>query len=127
MPHANLQKQHTGRMAFHAGIAAEQSVERHYAALGFDILGRRWRGISGEIDLIVRNSECFVFVEVKKSSSFARAAGRVSKAQQRRIFATATEFICQQPAGMLSNMRFDVALLDNTGAIEILVNALHCD
>lgn len=127
MTNARDQKQHSGRMAHHAGAAAEQSVARHYADLGYDILQNRWRGTAGEVDLIVQLAEVFVFVEVKKSASFAQAARHLSPRQQQRIFATATEFVAGQPKGLLSEMRFDVALVGAHGEILILENALQSD
>ena len=42
-----------GLSAQASGAAAERLVEGHYAALGCEILARRWRGLSGEIDLIL--------------------------------------------------------------------------
>ena len=38
--------------------------------------------------------------------------------------ATATEFVGGEPAGQLTEMRFDVALVDGQGRIEIIENAL---
>jgi putative endonuclease len=120
-------RHHAGQMAHHGGVSAELSVERHYARRGHVLLARRWRGSSGEIDLVFRSDAGFVFVEVKKSRSFAMAARRVSDAQKRRILAAASEFVAGEPEGQLSPMRFDVALCDATGAIEILENALFCE
>ena len=34
---------------YHAGVAAEDSVARHYAARGFTVAARRWRGKAGEV------------------------------------------------------------------------------
>lgn len=127
MLHIDFQKHHAGRLAYHAGIAAEEAVARHYAELGYEVLQHRWRGVGGEIDLIFRLSDVFVFVEVKKSASFAQAARHLTPRQQQRIFATATEYVAQQPAGLLSDMRFDVALVASAGEIEILENALFTD
>ncbi|MEO9651955.1 MAG: YraN family protein [Roseobacter sp.] len=114
-------------MSFHAGVAAEQAVARHYERLGFSILEQRWRGQSGEIDLIAQENAQFVFVEVKKSNRFSNASGRIGPAQQQRIFATATEFVTHQPSGVLSEMRFDVALVNAHGEIQVIENALHAD
>ncbi len=87
------------------------------------MLHRRWRGAAGEIDLILRDGETLVFVEVKKSRSFARAADRLSPAQMHRIAAAAAEFLGTQPRGQLSDMRFDVALVDGSGEVRIVENA----
>ena len=120
-------KKDRGRMAFHGGQAAEDIVARHYAGLGVALVARRWRGTQGEIDLILREGDVLVFVEVKKSASFRSAGLLVSRSQQQRILSTALEFVAQEPAGLLSDMRFDVALVDGIGAVEIVENAFMGD
>lgn len=118
---------HKGLMAYHAGEAAECLVERHYRRKGLKPECRRWRGTGGEIDLIVRDSDGLIFVEVKKSRDFARAAQRISARQMHRIMASASEFLAQEPNGMLTNARFDVALVDGQGRLEILENAFFAE
>lgn len=111
-----------GCMAHHAGEAAEQRVAQDYERRGFSIAGRRWRGAAGEIDLITRDGDGLVFVEVKKSRSLDRAAERLTMRQMRRIAAAAGEYLAREPAGMSTNVRFDVALVDEVGQHQILEN-----
>lgn len=122
-PHLR-QAHHNGKTAYHAGLAAEKSVARNYGRQGYALIAQRWRGTGGEIDLIVQQGDCFVFVEVKKSKSFSQAALRITPRQKNRIFAAASEFVSDQPQGLLSEMRFDVGLVDSAGRIEIIENAL---
>lgn len=112
----------SGEVSYYAGIAAEGSVEREYLKRGQNIIARRWRGRGGEIDLIARDGDGLVFIEVKKSKSHDCAALRLGAAQMRRIFAAASEFLGSQPRGQLTPSRFDVALVDNIGRIKILEN-----
>ncbi|KKM07588.1 hypothetical protein LCGC14_1732400 [marine sediment metagenome] len=113
----------SGPMSYHAGLAAERQVAAQYRARGHEIAGMRWRGKGGEIDVIARDGTGFVFVEVKKSRTHARAADRVTPAQIRRVQMAALEFVGTQTAGIEPDMRFDVALVDATGMIEIRENA----
>lgn len=113
----------SGSVAYHAGLNAEVSVADHYARRGCPIAGRRWRGSGGEIDLIARDGDTLVFIEVKKSKSFARAAERLSRRQMDRIYVSASEFIAGEPMGQDTDLRFDVALVNSIGKIEILENA----
>jgi len=113
----------TGLVSYHAGLAAEGSVERHYASAGHEIARRRWRGSGGEIDLITRDGDGLIFIEVKKSKSFARAAERVSRRQMRRIYASASEFLAGEPNGQDTEVRFDVALVNAVGQIQVIENA----
>jgi len=113
-----------GALAFHAGLAAEAAIAAHYERAGNGIVARRWRGKGGEIDLIVRDGAGFILVEVKKSRDFAQAAARVGQRQIARLFDAASEFLSLQPLGLATPMRFDVALVDGRGMIEVVENAL---
>lgn len=113
----------SGAVSYHGGLAAEGQVAALYAGAGCRIAARRWRGRSGEIDLIARRGGQVIFVEVKKSSSFAAAAERLGRRQMDRIYASASEFLAGEPMGQDTDSRFDVALVDGAGRIEILENA----
>jgi putative endonuclease len=98
-------------------------VEQLYTRSGRPICARRWRGSSGEIDLIARDGAEVIFIEVKHSKTHAQAAERLGSRQMARIYGAASEFIGGEPAGQLTPVRFDVALVDGRGQIEILENA----
>lgn len=112
-----------GTTHHHAGAAAEDIVARAYDRNGQAIAHRRWRARSGEIDLIARNGAQVIFIEVKKSRSFAEAACRLGRRQMDRICAAATEFLAGEPAGQLTDIRFDLALVDQRGAVQVIENA----
>lgn len=114
----------TGAVSHYAGLAAEASVAAHYLRCGKAVVAERWRGAAGELDLVVRDGAELVFVEVKRSRSFARAAERLTARQVTRILAAASEYLAGEPAGQDTPVRFDVALVNGTGEIEILENAL---
>lgn len=117
----------SGLTSYHAGLAAEGAVENHYARTGYEISDRRWRGAGGEIDLVARDGDDLIFIEVKKSRDFARAAESLSQRQMRRIYNTASEFLAGEPNGQDTNVRFDVALMDGAGHIQVIENAFgHC-
>jgi len=113
-----------GAVGHRAGLAAETAVAAHYLRSGIAIAARRWRGSAGEIDLIGRDGGEIIFIEVKKSRSFARAAERLTQRQIARILGTASEFLAGEPGGQDSSVRFDVALVNSAGEIEVLENAL---
>lgn len=118
-----MERRAKGAMAHCAGAAAELRIARDYERRGFALARRRWRGRGGEIDLIARGPEGWVFVEVKQSRSLARAAERLGRRQMDRLCRAAEEFLAAEPDGPLTGMRFDVALVDGTGAFEIIENA----
>ncbi|SNS14086.1 YraN family protein [Antarctobacter heliothermus] len=121
---AETGRQATGLCGYHTGLAAEDGVASDYARRGYPLVARRWRGQSGEIDLVMQNGDGVILVEVKKSRSFARAADRLSQRQIRRLMQAAEEFLGTQPHGSLTDVRFDVALVNAYGDIKVIENAL---
>ena len=112
-----------GLVSYHTGICAEEQVAADYVRRGHLIVGRRWRGQSGEIDLIARGADGLVFIEVKASRTHVRAAQRIGRRQIERLHNAASEFLGGEPGGQDTDMRFDVALLDRAGSIDIIENA----
>ncbi|MEE9387018.1 MAG: YraN family protein [Paracoccaceae bacterium] len=113
----------SGAVSYHAGLAAEAQVAADYVRRGYAMCQQRWRSQGGEIDLIARDGDGYIFVEVKKSRNFARAVERLSQRQLQRIYNAANEFIGQMPLGLNTPARIDVALVDASGQIEIIENA----
>ncbi|SMY06026.1 YraN family protein [Flavimaricola marinus] len=118
-----MQAKHRGTTHHYAGLAAEDIVSRDYACRGGKVVHRRWRGSGGEIDLIARDGDQVIFIEVKKSRTFGQAAHRLSRRQMDRICSAATEFLGGEPRGQLTDIRFDLALVDGQGAVQIIENA----
>ncbi len=121
---SDRRREDTGRSNYLAGQAAEDAVLRHYEARGLTLAKARWRGKAGEVDLILRDGDELVFVEVKHSRSFDSAAARLLPKQVARLMRAAEEFAGGEPKGLLTEMRFDVALVNGKGEVHILENAL---
>ena len=96
----------------------ERAAKRQLKKDGLKFLYANFRGDAGEIDLIIRDRETLVFVEVKTRSSekWTRPAAAVNPAKQRRIAATAREYLrlLQQPNIVY---RFDI--------VEVLLDEGH--
>lgn len=116
-------RQDRGRRAFLSGAAAERIVERQYQARGVQLLETRWRGQSGEIDMILQDGPAVVFCEVKKARDFDTAMSRLRLPQIQRIHGAAAEYLANVPDGQLAQVRFDLAVVDETGQSEIHDNA----
>jgi len=114
----------SGSISYHSGLAAEDTVADLYLRSGHEIAARRWRSAAGEIDLIARKNDDIIFIEVKKSRSFAGAAEALSARQMARIRKSAEVYLGDQPQGLNSNARFDVALVNGQGAVSVLENAI---
>jgi len=113
----------SGLTSYFAGAAAEDIIADDYARRGRTVVARRWRGKGGEVDLIAQEGDGFVFIEVKKSRSFGHAAGRLGRRQMDRLCRAASEYVGTQPKGQLTDMRFDLALVNDIGDVQIIENA----
>ena len=97
------------------GDSAERIAENHLAAHGLSLVARNYRCRFGEIDLIMRDRDTTVFVEVrlrqtKGNRDYGGAAASISPRKQARIVAAAQHYL----AGMkqLPPCRFDAVLLN---------------
>lgn len=115
---------HRGSRNHHAGAAAEDQVARAYEASGHRLRDRRWRKGGGEIDLVLEKDGEIVFVEVKASKTHEAAAHAMGPRQITRLLKSAEAYIGQLATGSCTPMRFDVALVDRVGRLDIIPNAL---
>ena len=116
-------RRNRGTTSYQAGLAAEEIVAQAFARKGQAILAKRWRGSGGEIDVIAQDGEGVVFVEVKKSKTHTKAAQRITHQQMQRIYSTGAEFLETMPKGQLTDVRIDVALVDEVGRVNVIENA----
>ena len=61
---------------------------------GYEILDRRWRQRRGEIDIVARDGETLVFVEVKarEARDYGDAAESVTSLKRRRLVQLAIQY-----------------------------------
>lgn len=97
---------------------------RAYLDHGHRLIARRWTGPAGEIDLVMEKDGEVIFVEVKASRTHARAAQALSQRQIARLLRSAEHCLGSFPKGLATPMRFDVALVDGQGKLDVIVNAL---
>ena len=107
-----------------AGLAAEHSVIAEYAGRALQVMAHRWRGDAGKIDLIFTDGDGLIFTEVKKSRSHDAALRSLSEWQQKHIYEAATEYLADTGRSLVTEMRFDVALVDGQGHIQVMENAM---
>ncbi|WP_306154766.1 YraN family protein [Roseovarius sp. MMSF_3281] len=112
-----------GQAAYLSGVAAEKNVARAYERLGARILDERWRGQGGEIDMILQDGPEIVFCEVKKAKCFDEAIARLRPNQIQRIRNSAAEYLGRLSSGQLTEVRFDLAVVDGNGQAQIIKNA----
>jgi len=101
---------------------------------GLTLLARNFHCRFGEIDLVMRENDTLVFVEVRKRSSnrFGSAAASITIQKQQRLLTAAEVFLRRHPALATMNMRFDVVAIDGAGSdlkpvVQWLRNAIGLD
>lgn len=111
-----------GQTAFQDGLAAEEIVANEYVDRGYRLLEQRWRGRGGEIDLVFKSNDGFVFVEVKKARTHDLAAERLSVRQLGRIAQSAEDYAIRVRDDPFAEMRFDLATVDSVGSVDVREN-----
>lgn len=99
-----------------SGIIGEAEALRCLTGQGMKVLEKNYRRAGGEIDLIVRDGDTIVFVEVKARTSphFGAPAEAVTPAKMRSIVRVAMGYL-QANRLLDSPTRFDVIAIDGTG------------
>jgi putative endonuclease len=94
-----------------AGERAEAYVGRYLERQGLALVATNYRCRRGELDLVARDGELLVFVEVRlrNHQRFASGAESVDLRKQRRLIATAQHFLQARFGNSPPACRFDVA------------------
>ena len=92
------------------GTAHERQAETFLKAKGYRILARNYRCRSGEIDLIARDGECLVFVEVRYRTDTGKGhpLETVDARKQRRICKVSDVYRYQNHISTDTPVRYDV-------------------
>ena len=113
------------------GRRAELKALEHLRAAGLSLVTRNWKapprpgfgGHGGELDLVMKDGDVLVFVEVRATSKKADSAGfgggaawSVGPAKQRRLAALAQLFLYSQRDRPRA-MRFDVVAVTRAGLL----------
>lgn len=95
------------------GKAGENVAARFLAESGLNILTHNYRCPKGEMDLIARDGEVLVFIEVRTRRSSYRGWGEESITQQKakRLRQIASYFVLRQGYKSWPSLRFDVLAL----------------
>ena len=93
-----------------AGIAAEAAAERLLRRHGLTVVARNVRYRDGELDLVMRDGDTLVFVEVRyrADDGYGGAAASITHAKRRRLVRAASRLLAAQPLLAALPARFDV-------------------
>lgn len=92
------------------GGEAEQAAADWLQSQGLQIIARNWRCRFGELDLIAREAQTLVFVEVRRRSrsDFGGAAASITASKRQRLQLTARHYLATLPSE--PPCRFDALL-----------------
>jgi len=98
---------------------------------GYLIVARNYRRRFGEVDVIARQGDCLVFVEVKarSSSRFGTPLDALTLRKQRQLSRIARDYLVRHDQ-LETLCRFDVVSVvlkgDRSPEIDVVVNAFDC-
>ena len=110
------------------GQLGEAAAKRHLQKAGLKFLTANFRSDRGEIDLVFRDSDCLVFVEVKTRSSedWTRPAAAVDARKRRLLSQTALDYLALLKHPQVK-VRFDIVeVLLKDGAVREVRHLPNC-
>lgn len=114
-----------GAKAYQSGLDAEKSVIRFLQQQGFILLAHRCKTPCGEIDLVFSREDWLIAIEVKQRKTHYESAFALTPRQGQRLLSGFEYLISAHPDWQRTNTRFDVALVDKAGGIEIIADAIR--
>ena len=96
------------------GARAERLADEYLRRRGLKTVSRNFRCRLGEIDLVMRDGNCLVFVEVRYRSGrrLTSASLTVDYHKQRKLIRTAALFLAGRSKFAACPVRFDVLAVD---------------
>lgn len=110
MDKSNAERQ--GHRNREIGRRGEEATARYIQMLGYEVLERNWTCPAGEADIIARDGETLVFIEVKTRSDFDKGfpGEAVSQKKRQRYEKIACWYLKEYPYLDIP-VRFDVSSL----------------
>jgi len=108
------------------GNQGEAIAERYLSGLGYKILGRNVLLKSGEVDILAKDKNCLVIVEVKTTSGnkFGPAKGYVNYRKQHKLRQLAAFYLQKYPEQEIRIDVIGIELNNSLVSIEHLKNAV---
>ncbi|MEZ7197614.1 YraN family protein [Pseudodesulfovibrio karagichevae] len=115
----------------HRGAPGEDAAARYLESRGFKVLHRNWRFHQWELDLVCRDRDTVVFVEVKtrRAGSMGAPGEALTRKKQARLIKAASHYLTEHDLWD-EPCRFDLASVTDTGAaltVELEENVFQLD
>jgi putative endonuclease len=114
------------RTSVEKGRAGEDRAASYLKKIGFSIIQRNFRWFGNEIDIVARDKDYIVFIEVKASSSknYDHPLMWVPEAKQKKIIKASEGYLISHKI-TVSPVRFDVLAIDRAGNISHIRDAFR--
>lgn len=115
------------------GQQAERQALAHLEARGLQTIDTNFRCRFGEIDIVMLDRDCLVFIEVRyrQRNRFVTAAASVDELKQKKLIRTAAVFLARHPRFSQHAVRFDVLAIDaapgDSGELQWLRDAFRAE
>ncbi len=115
------QQHGSGRTTRKIGSEAEDLAIDYLQKTGLTLLTRNYHCRRGEIDLIMRDGNFLVFIEVRyrRNSRYGSAAESVTRQKQQRLLTTAEHYLQNEKQNADNACRFDVITLSGQQDLQI--------
>ena len=124
-----MDKKTTGLYAYISGHLAERKACAFLKKKGFKKIAQNVKGLRGfgvcELDLVMKDKNTLVFVEVKKRKDIRDAFEAIPPRMQKRLYRGAEYFLAQHPEYKDFDCRFDAVFISDDGQIEHLTNVIE--
>jgi putative endonuclease len=108
------------------GKSGEDRAVEELERRGYAVLARRYRTKHGEIDIVARDGDTTVFVEVKAraTAEFGTAAEAVTRRKQLQLASMARDYLARSQLTE-APCRFDVVAIDGVGESAVITLYPH--
>jgi len=114
------------------GARGEEMARQHLVSRGYEVLATNFRCQWGEVDIVARDGDCLVFVEVRTRRSadkFGTPQESIAARKRQRLIATAETYL-QDLAALPYDWRIDLVSVrldrpEATGRLERIRDAME--
>ena len=109
------------RRTIDIGKHYETTALKFLQARGLKLIERNYHSKAGEIDLIMRDKETYIFVEVRYRTQygFANSAESITYQKQRKIRQTALAYLQHKKLLNKVDCRIDVIAIDRANKLQV--------
>lgn len=110
------------KATYEYGIDAEIIARKHLESLGYEFIAQRLRTPFGELDLVMKNNDCIVFVEVK-ARKYLDHYEVITQKQMSRNRAAASYYVANNSSFQNYDLRMDLVIVCDQKIQEHIENA----